>query len=142
MRRCPDTPLRWSLFQCRKFPRRHPERSAAACQSFAQVRSRTQLERWLEIPPSTAPFRCRRLSRQRSLFPRCQRRQSQFLLLDLIFPCSLVLSSSILPFLILRNSFFRQQTVFVFHNEGTITKRVTVHSRKSRKVFRCELRGN
>src|SRR2546425_9449150 len=58
------------------------------------------------------------------------------------FPCSLVLDEAMLPFLIQRTVFFRQQTVLVFHNKGTITERVAIHSRKPRQLFRCELRGN
>jgi len=36
---------------------------------------------------------------------------------------------AMLPFLIRRTVFMRQQTVLVFHNKGTITERVAIHSR-------------
>src|SRR6266567_1822377 len=59
-----------------------------------------------------------------------------------IFPRSPVLGEAMLPLLIWRTVFFRQQTVFVFHDKRTIKERVAIHSRKPRQVFRCELRGN
>src|SRR6266446_8069480 len=51
-------------------------------------------------------------------------------------------TGAMLLLLIRRTVFLRQQTVLVFHNEGTITERVAIHSRKPCQLFRSELRGN
>src|SRR6266851_2444535 len=127
MRRCPDTPLRWSLFRCRKFPRWHPERSGAACQSFAQVRLHIRLEPRSESPTWTTPYRCHPPCRPLSLFHRYQRRQSRFSLLVISFRSPVPQEVGLL--LILGgSSFFTQQAVLIFDNERTITKGIAINS--------------